>query len=204
MPIRFYLSIFAILLFCSCSIVRPKVSEELKISPLVMSNFPNSSPKDFIRCDKVLDLEKLYKKAYACALKEHNEISTVNKDELPLCIVVSEKSKDIMTDKKGINYLEIVDVYLSIDPETHLFQVQIQRSPAVGLFISEENTMLLIENSDLDRIYSHELLHWLLFKANITEGDHTDTIWKTCSTQQYKPSKMANIVNWFKRLANLF
>lgn len=203
MPLRFFLSFFIIFLFCSCSLVKPKLDEEFKISPFVMRYFPNSNPKDFKKCEKKLDLEKLYEKCRECALKEHKEISSVNKEELPSCFVVSEKSKDIVTSKKGVNTLEIVGINAFID-DTDSLQIQLIRLSVVGLFIEEENTILLIENPDLDRIYQHELYHWFLSKSNIADVDHSDIVWKKCTTSEYKPNKWAKIANWFKRLANLF
>lgn len=101
-------------------------------------------------------------------VKIHNE--GVN---IPRCFVIPKESADVRTVDEGkTNVVVIGLLYI--------------RMAILGFFDDKDNSIYLVENSDIDYIYIHEIGHYILQLAyKDGDGRHLHQYWQTCATPTY-------------------
>jgi len=100
----------------------------------------------------------------------------LDKFELPVCYVITDKSPDVKTDPSGIfDYINI-----------GFFD----NGKVLAFYNTETHEIFLVENLDIRKIYRHELQHRMLHIAEGGEkGDHDSDLWQVCEPARYDPSK---------------
>lgn len=112
--------------------------------------------------------------------KEFNRSSTEAYPVLlpPRCFVIPYTAPGVLYNFK--NHANII--LYSGDP----------MSPIVGLYTPESETIFLVENYDISRVYRHELQHFFMHKYLPeyfwSRKSHDGNVWKDCEPEKYVPS----------------
>jgi len=105
--------------------------------------------------------------------------------KIPRCYVVSSASPDVRFDG-GFNFIAI-RTFGGI-------------GAVVGYFNHETDTLFVVENQEVAKIYRHELQHLYLEMKTGYGGGHHQDIWKQCEEPYYDPGLKTKILEALNEL----
>ncbi len=148
------------------------------VEPVIL---PRTKWSQLKTCGSFFDELTEYNKAYECSkpvIEESHNI-TVPKFKIPRCFVVSVESPDVLFVPKFMSNNILLPSPLG------------KVLPILGFFEEATNTVFLVENFDIEKIYRHELQHYFLSETiSDLSGDpeHSSNVWKKCEPPFYDAS----------------
>jgi len=192
-----------LILMCGCSTHFVKIEFNKSLEKDYLNHFPNTKPEEIVSCSSYFNVDSEFDEAVEC-FEQTKQIKLTDQSK-PTCYVILQSSKDLTHDSDGLNVKQTPQITYSVDSENKL-SVELQLLPVMGMYVVESRNIFIMENYDVDFIYKHELFHLFLNRMNIKDenNEHSDVIWKTCTTPTYERSRKAKIYNWFAKLKSLF
>ena len=158
---------------------------EVKIprSEMVHEMLPKTRWNHILSCGQFFNEQEQFDIAKSCAVKLWNDPKSVD-SIIPRCYVVSSASPDVFSSKKEEG-----------DPPFNFVPVAGQSgiSAVVGVYQPSTMTIFLVENSDMEDVYRHELQHHFLHdRFPETQGSgHFQDIWSQCESQYYRSERFS-------------
>ena len=155
-------------------------------APEVHEIMPHTKWGHMKPCSEFMNEQEEFNKALQCANEKAWPDSPLEgKEHLPLvpprCFVVSTASPDVFSaDDGSFNFIPLIGPFGL-------------EGGIVGVYQQESMTVYVVENTDMNAVYRHELQHYFLHLHNPeTEGGgHDQHIWSVCEPPYYTPSDKA-------------
>jgi hypothetical protein len=168
---------------CGVSIFAPPVRvtyqpRELRES----SHAPHTTWNDLRSCGEYFDEMQEYKNSRTCTYSSllHNEkLTAIIDPPLPRCYVIGANSKDVV-----YSHGASANVIMRIDfPSFSVVEI-------LGFYDSDTSTIYIVENFDIDRIYRHEIQHYIIDTVypGFKDLDHSSSVWSNCEPKTYGPT----------------
>ena len=199
------LILFSCLVSCtSFSSIKPSLPDSNLNSEEALDIFPGSIESDFVPCSEVFDADAEFDKALECTNSSGALAEKLVVTKRPSCRVAKATSKGVSR-ADSFNYLDMIVPQLVITQDGQV-GIRIIRMAVLGLFVPETENMYIVENTDQEIIYRHELQHYFLKLGGSKEqgNEHSSDVWKKCEAPRYSPTTRAKIAGWFHRFGQLF
>lgn len=135
--------------------------------------FKNTEWHDLLPCSNFLNEREEFLKTVRCSNVIYHRSPLPEHYPLPKCFVVTKQSKDVKR------------LYLDYMDNVNYIYIPYTKSMIVGYFDNTNDIIILVENHNIDKIYRHELQHYILKLQEGYGGGHHQDIWDLCESSEY-------------------
>jgi hypothetical protein len=167
--------------------IKRKVDYQTPISRINLGR--NTEWTHLVPCGVYLNELEEMKTALQCVnSKVYKDSKIPENTVIPRCFVVTAASPDVYS-VGGVNFIPLITLF--------------EKGSILGYFDTDTNTVFVVENLDIKKVYRHELQHYFLKLKGGTGGGHDQDIWKQCEEPYYDKSDKVKLLEKLERLEEL-
>jgi hypothetical protein len=196
--LTFHFTFYCFSLFIDLSEPLPNsgvATDAIKRNPVIHEIFSKTRWSEVRPCAEYINEMQQFDKAKSCSnlafVSEYNKTLPDSVSTPPRCFVLPHGSPDVFFSEE--NYMNFSPIrignmgFLSI----------------VGLYHPETETIFLVENYDIAKVYRHELQHYFQHKLDpqLLKHNHKGLVWNLCEPKYYTTSQEQ--INLYKQQLHL-